>query len=95
MKKIRSEHDLMAEQLAIALQDAGFDTELICETEITDEHALNKDLCISFGGNNTFLKTAMHVKDANRTSIYGIRSIPSKETCGMCEAVVEYGNYES
>lgn len=96
MNKIKEEHNEMVDQLAIALRNAGFETELVCEAEIKDSHCMDKDLCISFGGNNTFLKTAMHIKDANKTVIYGVKSIPrqQEDASGMCEAVVDYGHHE-
>ena len=79
----------MADSLTTALAKVGFETQQVYEADLTDELVSEQDLCISFGGNNTFLKTAMHLKQPKSTLIYGVQSVP-KGNHTMCQSTITY-----
>ena len=58
LKEIESQHYLIAEYLKKHLQEkGGFNIEMKTENELMDKDVLGKDLLISLGGDNTFLKS--------------------------------------
>jgi len=84
--------DTLHEQLSAN----GYDVTLICETEITPEDTEDKDLCITLGGDNTFLKTSLCLK--NLTSlpyILGVNCSPMMQVSKLCEVNMEYSHLKS
>lgn len=63
--------DTLAEKLN---SRRDWNAKVVRYSDLTDEHVNDVDLCISMGGTNTFLKTAMHIKDPTKTAILGILS---------------------
>ena len=54
------------------MNNKGFEAELSKEVNLNDQKVSDKDLCISFGGDNTFLRTASFIKDSDKTKILGV-----------------------
>lgn len=50
--------------------------ETIREVDVTFEEMQDRDLCITLGGDNTFLKAASTISNPERTAIMGVNSQP-------------------
>jgi hypothetical protein len=65
------------------------------ECELTPEDTHGKDLCVSIGSDNTFLKTAMMMRSLNHPSaIFGINSSPRFQQSKLCDVKMNFENHE-
>ena len=62
---------------------AGFNVDVKSEVEVDYSDAAGADLCISLGGDNTFLKTAAVIRDNNKM-IFGVNSHPERHRGKLC-----------
>lgn len=74
---------------------AGFNVEVKSEINIEDADAASKDLCISLGGDNTFLKTASIIKNSAKTAIIGINSHPERYRGKLCSFDIPFESLET
>mmetsp|Transcript_16355 Transcript_16355/g.27658 ORF Transcript_16355/g.27658 Transcript_16355/m.27658 type:complete len:138 (-) Transcript_16355:889-1302(-) len=59
-QEIRGQHDTIVESFCRQLEASGrYEIDLKNEVDLTYDDTADKDLCISIGGDNTFLKTAI------------------------------------
>ena len=61
------------------------------EVDIVDADVADVDLCISLGGDNTFLKSAAIIKKPERTAILGINSHPERHATKLCDDLLFMG----
>ena len=66
----------MAENFANMLQEKGFGVRIMNDTDVSKNDIRDIDLCISFGGDNTFLRTAKQISNPYETAIFGVNSFP-------------------
>lgn len=64
------------------------------EIDLADDDAANKDLCISLGGDNTFLKTAALIKGPSQSAILGINSHPELHRGKLCDLDIFFEDRE-
>ena len=57
-------------------QNKNWRVESIREVDVTFEEMQDRDLCITLGGDNTFLKAASTISNSERTAIMGVNSQP-------------------
>lgn len=69
----------MGHTFADLLQKSGYSVSCINEVDLTNDKTEDKDLVISFGGDNTFLKTASQICNQN-TSVLGVNSMPKYQS---------------
>ena len=62
--------------------------------DIVDADVADVDLCISLGGDNTFLKTAAIIKNSEKTAILGINSHPERHATKLCDDLLFMGERE-
>ena len=65
------------------------------EVDISDSDAADVDLCISLGGDNTFLKTAAILKNSENKAILGINSHPERHSSKLCDDFIFMGDREA
>ena len=58
MDQTQNQHYEMADNFAEMLKDKGYGVIMKNDVEVDKEDMQDIDLCISFGGDNTFLRTA-------------------------------------
>lgn len=73
IKDAEDKHYQMAESIQSSLQkNAGIHVTVKSEVELQNTDVSDIDLCISLGGDNTFLKTAAIIKNSKKTAILGL-----------------------
>ena len=56
--------------------DTDFNIKVAKEVEVTPQMMEDQDLCITIGGDNTFLRAAGSIINAKQTAILGVNSQP-------------------
>ena len=73
----QSQHNEIADAFHHMLkQNKNWRVESIREVDVTFEEMQDRDLCITLGGDNTFLKAASAISNSERTAIMGVNSQP-------------------
>ena len=86
----------MADGLQTSLEkNAGFDVTVKSEVDLQDIDMSDIDLCISIGGDNTFLKTAAIIKNSQRTAILGLNSHPQRFSSKLCDDLLFAGDRQT
>ena len=84
----------MAQNFGSMLEDKGFNVVIKKEVEITKSDVNDTDLCISFGGDNTFLNTASKITNPYKTAIFGVNSFPKHQRCNLCDVDLDYNAHK-
>jgi NAD kinase len=67
---------------------------MISEIDVTPKDTKDVDVCITIGGDNTFLKTAGCIHDSQTTSIVGVNSHPIIQKGKLCEMNMEFDQHK-
>lgn len=59
------------------------------EVEMTHKMTEDQDLCITIGGDNTFLRTAGNILHPSKTAILGVNSQPKTQNGKLSDMAVE------
>jgi len=64
------------------------------ENELEDKDVIGKDLLISLGGDNTFLRSQSTIKNSYDTAIIGINSHAKHQKAKLCDTTIDFDSYK-
>ena len=68
---------------------------MISEIDILPQDTHEQDLCITIGGDNTFLKAASCIHNSQETSILGVNSHPIVQKGKLCEMNMDFDHHKN
>lgn len=71
-----------------------FNIQYAKEVDVTPQMMEGQDLCITIGGDNTFLRTAGSIINPMRTAILGVNSQPKVQNGKLTEMSVDLEKHE-
>ena len=80
----------MFDTLVDQLDKKGYNVTSKNEVDITSQDTATQDLVISFGGDNTFLKTASKIRDPEVTAVLPINTQPKHQLGKLCTFSLNY-----
>ena len=76
------------------LEKGGYKVDCVNEVDLAHKKTENKDLLISVGGDNTFLRSASSIRNNQDTSILGINSCPMYQDGTLTSFQVNHGDHK-
>jgi NAD kinase len=77
LQQKRNEHEQICKSFQEIMEShSDFNIKVVKEVEVTPQMTSGQDLCLTIGGDNTFLRTAGTIINSANTAILGVNSTP-------------------